>query len=396
MHLDCKNKRVLLRVDFNVPFNKETRIIRDDTRIRAALPTIETIIEKGGKIILLSHLGRPKGQANPLYSLKFIADYLRDILKEKNISVQFNDTPIGHPDLLHQTLHLKSRHILVLENIRFYPEEEKGDPTFARQLADLGDLYINDAFGCMHRNHASAATAAEYFDKAHKAFGLLAQSEIANAERVLQNPKSPFTAILGGAKVSDKLPILERLLDSARHIIIGGGMAYTFLKAQGQPIGDSLCDTERLDWVKKLSATAAEKGVTIHLPQDSIAADDFTNPTDIQEVTAIKDGYLGMDIGPKSRAAFSEVIAQSRTILWNGPMGVFEKTAFNEGTKHIARAVAEATEKGAFSLIGGGDSVAAVKGLGLEKNMSYISTGGGALLEFFEGKKLPGIAAMEA
>jgi phosphoglycerate kinase len=388
-------KKVLLRVDFNVPLDKQTLAITDDTRMTAALPTIKKILADGGSAIIMSHLGRPKGGPEDKYSLKHIVSHLSDLLGEKDI--QFADDCIGESAVEYAAA-LEPGDVLLLENLRFYKEEEAGDIAFAEKLSKLGDVYVNDAFGTAHRAHASTAIIAQFFDKDHKMFGLLMNSEVASAEKVMHQSEKPFVAIIGGAKVSDKILIIENLLERATDIIIGGGMAYTFMKAAGGHIGNSLCEDDRLDMVNGLLKKAADKGVCIHLPSDSIIADKFAADANdsVAPSNAIPDGWMGLDIGPMAIEQFSNVIKQSKTILWNGPMGVFEMAKFQKGTKAIATAVAEATANGAFSLVGGGDSVSAVNQFGYTDKVSYISTGGGALLEYFEGKVLPGIAAIKA
>ena len=384
-----KGKRVLVRVDFNVPLDKQDFSVTDDSRIRGALPTINKILNDGGTVILMSHLGRPKGGPEDKYSLRHIVAHISGLLQRE---VKFVADCVG--DTVKQTIDtLKPGDVLLLENLRFHPEEEKGDDAFARQLSSLGDVYVNDAFGTAHRAHASTAIIAKYFSAEDKMFGYLMAAEIENADKAIKNPQHPFTAIIGGAKVSDKILIMEQLLDKADYIIIGGGMAYTFFRALGGNVGNSLCEMERLETAKALLDKAKEKNVQIILPQDSVIADAFDNNANISisESSNIPDGWMGLDIGSKSIAAFRDVILKSKTILWNGPMGVFEMSNFQGGTKGIALAVAEATSQGAFSLVGGGDSVAAVNTFGVANDISYISTGGGAMLEYFEGKQLPGI-----
>ncbi|MEO8712039.1 MAG: phosphoglycerate kinase [Parafilimonas sp.] len=387
------NQKALIRVDFNVPLDKKIFEIKDDTRMKAAVPTIKKILDDGGSVILMSHLGRPKEGPEDKYSLKHLIKHLSELLDGKEI--QFADDCIGE-DAVQKATALKSGDVLLLENLRFHKEEEKGDEGFAEKLSKLGDLYVNDAFGTAHRAHASTTIIAKFFPKEKKMFGLLMESEIKSAEKILHSSEKPFTAIIGGAKVSDKILILENLLDKATDIIIGGGMAYTFFKAEGGSIGSSLCEDDRIETAKEIMAKAAEKNVCIHLPSDSIIADKFANDANISSSmsTNIPDGWMGLDIGTMACDMFTKVIHNSKTILWNGPMGVFEMDCFEHGTKIIAKAVAEATEKGAYSLVGGGDSVAAVNQFGFADKVSYVSTGGGALLEFFEGKELPGIAAI--
>jgi phosphoglycerate kinase len=385
-------KKVLVRVDFNVPLNKETFEITDDKRIRAAAPTLLHILENGGSIILMSHLGRPKEGPEDKSSLKHIVKGIENVLGRE---VKFAGDCIGH-EARSLAEKLTPGGVLLLENVRFYKEETKGDMEFARKLSELGDCYVNDAFGTAHRAHASTTQIASFFPN-DKMAGFLMAAEIESAKKVMQETKRPFTAIVGGAKVSDKVLIVENLLTVADHIIIGGGMAYTFFKAQGGTIGASLCEEERLSTCLEILEKAKEKGVQIHLPSDSIIADAFSPTANTQncESNAIEANWMGLDIGPASQAAFSKVIEESQTVLWNGPMGVFEMDAFAAGTKAIASAVAIATSSGAFTLIGGGDSAAAVQKFGFAEKVSYVSTGGGALLEYFEGKKLPGIEAVE-
>lgn len=387
-------EKVLIRVDFNVPLN-DTFAITDDTRMTAAIPTIQKILKDGGKVILMSHLGRPKDGPTDKYSLKHLVKHLGELLPGTNI--HFAEDCIGDKATA-AVDQLKAGEVLLLENLRFYKEEEKGDKAFAEKLAKLGDVYVNDAFGTAHRAHASTAVIASFFPKNKRMFGLLMEGEVASAEKVLHEAATPFTAIIGGAKVSDKILIIENLLEKATDIIIGGGMAYTFMKAQGGKIGKSLCEEDRLETASALLKKAADKGVNIHLPSDSIVADNFSNDanTSTAPSNAIPDGWMGLDIGPYACENFTNVLLQSKTILWNGPMGVFEMTKFQHGTKTIAEAVAAATSKGAFSLVGGGDSVAAVNQFGFADKVSYVSTGGGAMLEYFEGKELPGIAAVKA
>ncbi len=385
-------KKVLVRVDFNVPLNKETYEITDDKRIRAAAPTLLHILENGGSIILMSHLGRPKEGPEDKSSLKHIVKGIENVLGRE---VKFAGDCIGH-EARSLAEKLTPGGVLLLENVRFYKEETKGDMEFARKLSELGDCYVNDAFGTAHRAHASTTQIASFFPN-DKMAGFLMAAEIESAKKVMQETKRPFTAIVGGAKVSDKVLIVENLLTVADHIIIGGGMAYTFFKAQGGTIGASLCEEERLSTCLEILEKAKEKGVHIHLPSDSIIADAFspTANTQICESNAIEANWMGLDIGPASQAAFSKVIEESQTVLWNGPMGVFEMDAFASGTNAVAEAVAKATSNGAFTLIGGGDSAAAVQKFGFAEKVSYVSTGGGALLEYFEGKILPGIEAVE-
>ncbi|HRG26883.1 MAG TPA: phosphoglycerate kinase [Chitinophagales bacterium] len=386
--------RAVIRVDFNVPLDKQTFAVTDDNRLRAALPTINKIINEGGAVVLMSHLGRPKTGPEDKYSLRHVVQPLSVLLAKP---VQFVNDCIGDV-AVNAAKNLKAGEILLVENLRFHPEEEKGDELFAQELAKLGDVYVNDAFGTAHRAHASTTIIAKYFDAAHKMFGFLMAAEVAAGTKVLHHHEKPFTAIIGGAKVSDKIMILERLLEKADNIIIGGGMAYTFFKAMGGNIGSSLCETDKLDTAKELLEKAKAKGVKILLPVDSILADKFDNAAQIQsgDSNNIPDGWMGLDIGEKAIQQFTDVIAASKTILWNGPMGVFEMENFSKGTITIAKAIAAATKNGAYSLVGGGDSVAAVNKFHLADEVSYVSTGGGAMLEFFEGKVLPGVAAIEA
>jgi phosphoglycerate kinase len=383
-------KKALVRVDFNVPLDKDYNIT-DDNRMTAALPTINKILKDGGEVILMSHLGRPKDGPEEKYSLKHLIPHLSDLLGQQ---VEFANDCIG-PEAVEKAKDLEKGEVLLLENLRFYKEEEKGDKAFAEKLAALGDVYVNDAFGTAHRAHASTAVIAQFFPDA-KCFGYLMASELANAEKVLNNAEKPFTAIMGGAKVSDKIELIERLLDKVDNLIIGGGMAYTFAKAQGGSIGKSLVEEDKLDLANSLIAKAKAKGVNLLLPTDSIVADNFSNDanTAIANNDSIKDGWMGLDIGPDSIKIFSKVVEDSKTILWNGPMGVFEMGKFEQGTKAIAEAVVKATENGAFSLIGGGDSAAAVAKFNFTNEVSYVSTGGGALLEYMEGKELPGVKAI--
>ena len=387
------NEKALIRVDFNVPLDKKTFEITDDTRMRAAIPTIKKILNDGGSVILMSHLGRPKEGPQEKYSLKHLIKHLSELLGKE---VLFANDCIGQ-EAIDKAAALKPGQVLLLENLRFYKEEEKGDEAFAEKLSKLGDVYVNDAFGTAHRAHASTAVIAKFFSDSKKMFGLLMEGEVASAEKILHKSEKPFVAIIGGAKVSDKILIIENLLGRATDIIIGGGMAYTFFKAEGGKIGSSLCEDDRLDTARKLLEKAASKGVCIHLPADSIIANKFAADAETSGALSndIPDGWMGLDIGQMAIDTFTKVIHDSKTILWNGPMGVFEIEKFQRGTKCIAKAVAEATQKGAFSLVGGGDSVAAVNQFGYADKVSYVSTGGGAMLEYFEGKELPGIAAIK-
>lgn len=387
-------QKALVRVDFNVPLDAEFHIT-DDTRIRAAIPTIQKILADGGKVILMSHLGRPKDGPTDKYSLKHLVNHIHELLGGKT-PVFFANDCIGEQAHLTAGM-LRAGEVLLLENLRFYKEEEKGDKGFAEKLSKLGDVYVNDAFGTAHRAHGSTAIIAEFFPAGKKMFGLLMEAEVLNAEKVLHSAEKPFTAILGGAKVSDKILIIENLLERADNIIIGGGMAYTFFKAKGGQIGKSLVEDDRLEMAKQILEKAKAKGVNILLPEDSIVADQFSNDAITLDSPSnqIQDGWMGLDIGNNAADAFRKTILASKTILWNGPMGVFEMPKFQAGTKAIATAVAEATQNGAFSLVGGGDSVAAVNQFGFTDKVSYVSTGGGAMLEYFEGKVLPGIAAIK-
>lgn len=386
-------QKALIRVDFNVPLNDQFDIT-DDNRMQAAVPTIQKILEDGGAVILMSHLGRPKDGPTDKYSLKHLVNHLVKLLN--GATVKFAEDCVGEV-AEKAASSLQMGEVLLLENLRFHKQEEKGDRAFAEQLSKLGDVYVNDAFGTAHRAHASTAVIAEFFPAGKKMFGLLMEGETSSAEKVLHDSEKPFTAILGGAKVSDKILIIENLMNKADNIIIGGGMAYTFLKAQGKEIGNSLVENDKLDLANELLAKAKSLGVQLLIPVDSIAADKFAEDANTQEVSNdnIPAGWMGLDIGPKSVQLFSDVIAASKTILWNGPMGVFEMKPFQGGTKAVADAIVKATASGAFSLVGGGDSVAAVNKFGLAEKVSYVSTGGGAMLEYFEGKELPGIAAIK-
>lgn len=385
-----RGKKVLVRVDFNVPLDKEYHIT-DDKRIRAAIPTIKKILNDGGSAILMSHHGRPKAGPEEKFSLKHVVKHLMLLL---NVTVYFADDCIGE-GAIKKSAALKNGEVLLLENLRFYKEEEKGDEAFAEKLSKLGDFYVNDGFGTAHRAHASTTIIAKFFP-GRKCFGYLMAAEIENAEKVMRHAEKPFTAIMGGAKVSDKILIIENLLERVDHLVIGGGMAFTFVKATGGDIGKSLVEADKLDLAQKIIDTAKKKNVQLHIPTDAVIADTFSNEanTAVTSSGKITEGWIGLDIGPASIKNFSTVIANSKTILWNGPMGVFEMEKFAEGTKAIAKAIADATSKGAFSLIGGGDSAAAVTQFGYESKVSYVSTGGGALLEYFEGKTLPGIKAV--
>lgn len=388
--INFKGKKALIRVDFNVPLDKSFNVT-DDNRIRATIPTLKKILDDGGSCILMSHLGRPKEGPEEKYSLKHT---LRTTEKLLGKPVQFASDCIGE-EAKSKARDLKPGEVLLLENLRFYKQEEKGDPAFAEKLAQLGDIYVNDAFGTAHRAHASTTIVAQFINQ--KCAGLVMAAELSNARKVLETGESPFTAIMGGAKISDKILIIERLLEKVDHLIIGGGMAYTFFKALGGNVGKSLVEEDKLDLAKSLIQKAKEKGVEMHLPIDSVIADKFDAQanTDVANNNAIREGWMGLDIGPQAQTVFSDVVKASKTILWNGPMGVFEMEKFSYGTKKIAEAVVDATRKGGFSLIGGGDSAAAVAKFGLSDDVSYVSTGGGALLEYFEGKILPGVKALE-
>jgi phosphoglycerate kinase len=391
---DFKNEKALVRVDFNVPLDEHFNIT-DDTRMRAAIPTIKKILGDGGSVILMSHFGRPKGGPEDKFSLKHLLPHLKELLP--GVTVLFSNDCIG-PEAEQKAKDLKPGEVLLLENLRFHKEEEKGNEEFAKKLASLGDVYVNDAFGTAHRAHASTAVIAQFFPPDKKMFGLLMNAEVSNADKVLNSSEKPFTAILGGAKVSDKIEIIENLLKKANNIIIGGGMAYTFLKAQGKEIGNSLCEEDKLDLANDILSKAKAQNVQFLLPVDSIVANKFSEDADTKIVSNddIEKGWMGLDIGPESIKIFTKTIMESKTILWNGPMGVFEMKKFQAGTKAIAEAIAKATENGAYSLVGGGDSVAAINEFHLADKVSYVSTGGGALLEYFEGKELPGIKAIHS
>ena len=384
-----ENKKAIIRVDFNVPLDENLNVT-DATRIEAAKPTIDAILAQGGSVILMSHLGRPKG-VEEKYSLKHILKTATDIL---GVQVQFAADCIGSvaKDAAEK---LKAGEVLLLENLRFHSEEEAGDIAFAKELASLGDIYVNDAFGTAHRAHASTTIIAQFFPT-EKCFGLLLAKEIESLNKVLKNSKKPVTAVLGGSKVSSKITVIENILDKVDHMIIGGGMTFTFVKALGGKIGDSICEDDKQELALEILRLAKEKGVQIHIPVDVVAANAFANDaeTQIVDVKEIPDGWQGLDAGPKSLENFKKVIMESKTILWNGPLGVFEMENFATGTIALGNFIAESTANGAFSLVGGGDSVAAVKQFGLEDKVSYVSTGGGAMLEMLEGKVLPGIAAI--
>lgn len=387
-----KGKKALIRVDFNVPLNEQFEIT-DDSRIKAAIPTIKSILNQGGAVILMSHLGRPKGEKSEKYSLKHTLENLKNHLACK---VTFVDDCIGEK-VEKAAEELQAGEVLLLENLRFYREEEAGDPQFSKRLADLGDVFVNDAFGTAHRAHASTTIVASFFDEENKMFGKLIEQELEAVSRVIENNARPFTAIMGGAKISDKILLIEKMLDKVDHLIIGGGMSYTFFKALGGNVGNSLVEEDKVSLAKTILDLAKEKNVQLLLPEDSIIADSFSNEANLNVAKnlTISEGWMGLDIGPKAINEFSELIKKSKTILWNGPMGVFEMSNFEKGTKGVAEAIVEATENGAYSLIGGGDSAAAIHQFNLGEKVSYISTGGGALLEYLEGKTLPGIKAIQ-
>lgn len=390
-NFNFKGQKALIRVDFNVPLDAQYTIT-DDTRMRAAIPTIKKILNDGGSVILMSHLGRPKEGPTEKYSLKHIVGHLSKLL---NIPVAFAADCIG--DVAKNAANaLKSGEVLLLENLRFHKQEEKGDVEFAKQLSELGTFYVNDAFGTAHRAHASTAIVAQFFPT-NKCFGYVMSGELASVDKVLNKSEKPFTAIMGGAKVSDKILILEQLINKANNIIIGGGMAFTFVKAQGGKIGNSLVEEDKLQTALNILNDAKAKGVNIYIPVDAIVANAFNNEAEKQtvDIKSIPDGWMGLDVGPASEKIFADVISNSRTILWNGPMGVFEMSNFEHGTKSAAEAIVAATKKGAFSLIGGGDSVAAINKYHFANDVSYVSTGGGALLEYIESGSLPGVEAIE-
>lgn len=385
-----ENKKALIRVDFNVPLDENFEVT-DTTRIEAAKPTIIKILEDGGSAVLMSHLGRPKGMRKPELSLSHIRDEVSAVL---GVEVKFVEDCVGS-EAEAAIAELQNGEILMLENLRYHSEEENGDENFAEQLSGLGDIYVNDAFGTAHRAHASTTIVARFFP-GNKCFGYLLANEIKAIDKVMKSGEKPVSAILGGAKVSSKITIIDNILDKIDHLIIGGGMTYTFIKAQGGSIGDSICEDDKLDLALEILNRAREKGVEVHLPSDVVAADNFANDakTQVINVDEIPEGWQGLDVGPQTLAKFKNVILASRTILWNGPVGVFEMENFANGTKAIGNYIHEATAGGAFSLVGGGDSVAAVKQFGFEDKVSYVSTGGGAMLESLEGRVLPGIAAI--
>ncbi len=390
--INFKNKKALIRVDFNVPLNKNLKIT-DDTRICAALPTINKIVSEGGSVILMSHLGRPKNGDEDKFSLKHIINHLSEKL---NIKVKFAPNCIG-VEVTKIVNQLKNGEVLLLENLRFHKEEKAGDKTFAEQLSKLAEIYVNDAFGTAHRAHASTAIIANFFHD-NKCFGYVMANEIKNLEKVLNDGERPITAIMGGAKVSSKISIINKLMDKVDKIIIGGGMSYTFAKALGGNVGNSLVEDDKMELALTLISQAKEKGVELLIPIDSLNADAFSNNanTNVSDIDKIQDGWMGLDISEKTKKNYRKAILSSKTILWNGPMGVFEMDKFSGGTKYIAEAIAEATLQGSFSLVGGGDSVAAIKKFNLQDNVSYVSTGGGAMLEYLEGKELSGIKAIDS
>ncbi len=396
-HLNFENKRALIRVDFNVPLN-EAFEVTDNTRIKAAVSTIKKIIEKGGSVVLMSHLGRPNASTGSTtdfnrFSLKHIVSTVSQLV---GTEVLFADDCIG-TDAYAKSVNLKAGQILLLENLRFYAEEEKGDIAFAEKLSKHGDIYVNDAFGTAHRSHASTAVIAQFYNENAKCFGYVMAGEVASIDKVINGAESPFTAIVGGAKVSDKILIIEQLMNKANNILIGGGMAFTFVKAMGGTIGKSLCEDDKLELAAQLLEKAKAKGVKLYIPTDAVVADNFANDANKKNsnINTIEDGWMGLDIAQETIDTYCDVIKNSKTILWNGPMGVFEMSSFENGTKQVALAIAEATKKGAYSLIGGGDSVAAINKYNLSSQVSYVSTGGGALLEYIEQGTLPGVRAIE-
>jgi phosphoglycerate kinase len=385
-------KKALIRVDFNVPLNDALEV-SDDTRIRAAIPTIKKVLNDGGSVILMSHLGRPKGGFEDAFSMKHIIGAVSELI---GLSVKYVADCIGE-EAETEARNLKPGEVVLLENLRFHKEEEKGDEGFAEKLSKLGDVYINDAFGTAHRAHASTAIIAKFFPK-DKMFGYLMQHEIIAIDKVLHQSERPFTAVMGGAKVSSKISIIENVLGKVDHLIIGGGMTFTFIKAMGGKIGSSLVEEDKLELASELIKKAKQKGVELHLPVDAIIADKFSNEanTKLSAIDEIPDGWMGLDIGPKTIKLFDSVLLKSKTILWNGPMGVFEMSSFETGTRAVANSIVNATQQGAYSLVGGGDSVAAVNQFGISEKVSYVSTGGGALLEYMEGIELPGVKAIRS
>lgn len=389
---DFTGKRALIRVDFNVPLNPETLEITDDTRIRAAAPTIQHILKNGGSVVIMSHLGRPKDGYESRFSLENIVEHVGKVI---GTSVKFAGDCIGE-DALKMSENLQAGEVMMLDNVRFYKHETTGTESFAEQLAKHGDVYVNDAFGTAHRAHASTTVVAKFFPN-DKMFGFLIEGEINSVEKVLNSTEKPLTAIVGGAKVSSKITIIERLLDRVDNLIVGGGMAYTFVKASGGKVGNSLVEDDFLETASRIMEDAKAKGVQLYIPVDTVIADKFANDANRQtvEISEIPDGWMGLDVGPKTMSDCAEILEQSKLILWNGPMGVFEMENFQEGTATVAKSIVSATEKGAFSLIGGGDSVAAINKFNLADQVSYVSTGGGAMLEYLEGKELPGIKAIQ-
>ena len=389
-HINFKGKKALIRVDFNVPLNKDFKIT-DDTRICAAIPTINKILSEDGSVILMSHLGRPKNGYQDKFSLKHIVNHLSEKL---NIKVKFANNCIGD-EVTKIANQLKDGEVLLLENLRFHSEEKAGDKSFAEKLSKLADIYVNDAFGTAHRAHASTAVIADFFHD-NKCFGYVMANEIKNLEKIVTEGERPITAIMGGAKVSSKITIINKLMNKVDKIIIGGGMSYTFAKSLGGNVGNSLVEDDRMELALSLISQAKEKGVKLLIPIDSLNADAFSNNanTKVSDIDKVEEGWMGLDISEKTKAIYRKEILSSKTILWNGPMGVFEMDKFSEGTKYIASAIADATSRGSFSLVGGGDSVAAVKKFNLQDKVSYVSTGGGAMLEYLEGKELPGIKAI--
>ena len=390
-NFNFSGKRALIRVDFNVPLDEQFNVT-DKTRIDAALPTIKKILKEGGSVVLMSHLGRPKDGPTDKYSLRHI---VKTVSTELGTSVKFASDCIGE-EAYRLSSELKAGEVLLLENLRFYKQEEKGDEAFAEKLSKHGNFYVNDAFGTAHRAHASTSIIAKYFDNNHKCLGYVMAGEVSSIDKVLNNSEKPFTAIIGGAKVSDKIMIIEQLMNKANNIIIGGGMAFTFVKAMGGQIGKSLCEDDKIEVAKELLQTAKSKGVNLYIPTDAVIADNFANEANKKtiKINNIPDGWMGLDIGPETIKKYDEVIRSSKTILWNGPMGVFEMSSFEQGTKAIAYSIVEATKTGAYSLIGGGDSVAAINKYNMGEQVSYVSTGGGALLEYIENGSLPGVKAI--
>lgn len=388
-----ENKKALIRVDFNVPLDRETFEIKDDTRLKASLETINKVLDGGGSAVLMSHLGRPKQGYDKKYSLTHIVDHLSSLLGK---DILFAEDCIGKK-ASETASQLQPGEILLLENLRFHPQEKSGTASFAEELSKLGDVYINDAFGTAHRAHASTCVIADFFDKDHKMFGYLIEKEITSVSKIFGEGQSPVTAIVGGAKVSSKIIILQNLLEKIDRLVIGGGMSYTFIKAQGGEVGNSLVEDDYLNEAKAIIKAAKEKNVELYLPEDSVVADAFSNDALIKTTSSreIPKGFMGLDIGPKAENKYADVISSSKTILWNGPVGVFEMSNFEKGSKTVAEAIVQATQKGAFSLIGGGDSVAAINKFKLSDQVSHVSTGGGAMLEYLEGKELPGIKAIK-